>query len=243
MSVFQSRDARRRLAVNTVGLAPGGAAVGPGAAAARGRVKRQAQKRAAFLRQVLRWHWISAAVCLIGMLLFAITGITLNHAEAISAPPRVIARSASLPADLLPLVQAAEADQSALPDPVRAWLGQAVKVRLPAAAAPEWSPGEAYLSLPRPGGDAWLTLDTASGAVVYERTDRGVVAYLNDLHKGRGTGAAWSWFIDIFALGCVVFCLTGLILLQLHAHARRATWPLVGAGLGIPLLLVLLFIH
>ncbi|WP_375269584.1 PepSY-associated TM helix domain-containing protein, partial [Phenylobacterium sp.] len=51
-------------------------------AAARAAAKRRAQKRAAFLRQVLRWHWISAAICLIGMMLFAVTGITLNHAGA-----------------------------------------------------------------------------------------------------------------------------------------------------------------
>jgi len=126
---------------------------------------------------------------------------------------------------------------------VRAWIGEELKVSLPPDAAPEWSPGEAYLALPRPGGDAWLSLDTAVGEVIYERTDRGVVAYLNDLHKGRNTGVAWMWFLDIFAIGCVVFCVTGLILLQLHSHARRSTWPLVGAGLIIPLLLALLFIH
>ncbi|MDO8902492.1 MAG: PepSY-associated TM helix domain-containing protein [Phenylobacterium sp.] len=221
----------------------GASAAGHDAAEARARAKRQAQRRAGFLRQILRWHWISAAICLIGMLLFAITGITLNHAGSIPATPRVTERTAELPPSLLPLLQAAEADGTALPQPVRAWIGEALKVRVPADAQPEWSPGELYLALPRPGGDAWLTLDTAAGEAIYERTDRGVVAYLNDLHKGRNTGTAWMWFLDIFAIGCVVFCVTGLILLQLHAHARRSTWPLVGAGLIIPLLLALLFIH
>ena len=55
-------------------------AAGHDAAEALARAKRKAQRRAGFLRQVLRWHWISAAICLIGMLLFAVTGITLNHA-------------------------------------------------------------------------------------------------------------------------------------------------------------------
>ena len=97
----------------------------------------------------------------------------------------------------------------------------------------EWSADEVYLSLPRPGGDAWLSIDRASGAVEYERTDRGWIAYLNDLHKGRNTGAAWRWFIDIFALACLVFCITGLFLLQTAcAPARASTWPLVGAGPG-----------
>lgn len=219
------------------------ATAGPDAAVARQRAKRQAQRRAGFLRQILRWHWISAAICLIGMLLFATTGITLNHAGSIPATPQMSERTGQLPADLLVLAQTAEAEEAPLPEPVRAWIGEELKVRLPANAAPEWSPGEAYLALPRPGGDAWLSLDTAAGEVIYERTDRGVVAYLNDLHKGRNTGTAWMWFLDVFAVGCIVFCVTGLILLQLHAHARRSTWPLVGAGLVIPLLLALLFIH
>ena len=94
-----------------------------------------------------------------------------------------------------------------------------------------------------PGSDGWITLETQSGAVAYERTDRGLVAYLNDLHKGRNTGPAWSWFIDIFSVGCLVFCITGLILLQLHAHARKSTWPLVGLGVVIPVLLILFLIH
>lgn len=212
-------------------------------AAARAAAKRRAQKRAAFLRQVLRWHWISAAICLIGMMLFAVTGITLNHAGAIGATPKVTERTAEAPADLLPLLQAAEAEGGPTPEAVRVWLRKELKVAVPADAAPEWSPGELYLALPRPGGDAWLSLDTATGEAIYERTDRGAIAYLNDLHKGRNTGAAWMWFIDIFAVGCVVFCITGLLLLQLHAHARKSTWPLVGLGLIIPLLLALLFIH
>ncbi|MFN3573115.1 MAG: PepSY-associated TM helix domain-containing protein [Phenylobacterium sp.] len=212
-------------------------------AAARAAAKRRAQKRAAFLRQVLRWHWISAAICLIGMMLFAVTGITLNHAGAIGATPKVTERTAEAPADLLPLLQAAEAEGGPTPEAVRAWLRKELKVAVPADAAPEWSPGELYLALPRPGGDAWLSLDTATGEAIYERTDRGAIAYLNDLHKGRNTGAVWMWFIDIFAVGCVVFCITGLLLLQLHAHARKSTWPLVGLGLIIPLLLALLFIH
>ncbi|HET8881617.1 MAG TPA: PepSY-associated TM helix domain-containing protein [Solimonas sp.] len=31
--------------------------------------------------------------------------------------------------------------------------------------------------------------------------------------------------------------------MQLQARRRRSTWPLVGAGLALPLLLILLFVH
>ena len=107
----------------------------------------------------------------------------------------------------------------------------------------EWSEDEVYLSLPGPGSDAWLSIDKATGAVEYEHTDRGWVSYLNDLHKGRNTGPAWRWFIDLFAVACLVFCITGLLLLQLHAGQRRLTWPMVGFGLLLPVLIALLLIH
>lgn len=206
------------------------------------RARKRAQARAAFLRQTVRWHWISAAISLIGMLMFAVTGFTLNHATDIKAAARTVQHEAQLPAGLLPALKAAEAAQGPLPAPVAAWLQKSLKVKGRPGAV-EWSDGEAYVALAGPGSDGTLTIETGSGAVAYELTERGAIAYLNDLHKGRNTGPAWAWFIDLFALACVVFCVTGLILLQLHAHARRSTWPLVAAGLLAPLLLAVFLIH
>ncbi|WP_312256600.1 PepSY-associated TM helix domain-containing protein [Stutzerimonas nitrititolerans] len=194
-----------------------------------------------WLGTLRQWHWISSALCLVGMLLFAVTGITLNHAAQIEASPKIVERQAMLPA---PLQQRLLADQPGedLPSDLRAWLENELNIDLASRDA-EWSDGELYIALPRPGGDAWLSLDLSSGELLFESTDRGWIAYFNDLHKGRNTGQAWSWFIDIFAGVCVLFSLTGLLLLQRHAGGRPTTWPLVGAGLVIPLLLALLFIH
>jgi len=114
---------------------------------------------------------------------------------------------------------------------------------VPRGREAEWSDDEIYLSLPRPGGDAWLRLSLADGEIEYERTDRGWLSYFNDLHKGRNTGAAWSWFIDIFAGAALVFSITGLFILKMHAGNRPFTWPMVGMGLVVPALLALLFIH
>ena len=192
-------------------------------------------------RQLHSWHWMSSAICLIGMLLFAITGITLNHAAQIEADAQITSQEARLPPDVLQSI-AASGDGDPVPAAVAAWadaeLGEDMRGR-----APEWSEEELYVALPRPGGDAWIAIDRISGDVLYERTDRGLVAWLNDLHKGRDTGAAWSWFIDIFAVACVIFCVTGFFLLQLHARHRKSTWPIVGAGVAIPALLILLFMH
>ncbi|HAG78423.1 PepSY-associated TM helix domain-containing protein [Pseudomonas sp. NP21570] len=194
-----------------------------------------------WLGTLRQWHWISSALCLVGMLLFAVTGITLNHAGQIESKPLVETREGQLPERLLNGLQV-DTPENGLPADLQRWLEQTLDVQLTGREA-EWSDGELYVALPRPGGDAWLSLSLESGELEYELTDRGWIAYFNDLHKGRHSGEAWSWFIDLFAVACVVFSLTGLLLLQRHAGNRPGTWPLVGLGLVIPLLLALLFIH
>ncbi len=191
---------------------------------------------------VRQWHWVSSALCLVGMLMFAVTGITLNHASVIPARHQVTVVEAELPEALLGGWVTAEPGE-VLPEPVRQWLRREHSITLRAGLAGEWQHGEFYLPLPRPGGDAWLSIDGDTGELLYEHTDRGWIAWFNDLHKGRNTGLAWSWFIDIFAVACVVFCVSGLVLLKRHAGARPSTWPLTTLGLVVPLLLILLFIH
>lgn len=196
-------------------------------------------------RQVRTWHWMSGAICLIGMLLFALTGITLNHAADIPASPKTVERTATLGAPALTALSGIDAGVSpraAVPAGVRREIRSTLGVRLGNEPA-EWTDVDVYVALPRPGGDAWLSIDRQSGEVFYEQVSRGAISYLNDLHKGRNTGSAWSWFLDIFALACVVFCLTGLYLLQMHSARRPSTWPLAIAGLAVPALLLILFVH
>ena len=205
-------------------------------------------QRAWWLKTLHQWHWISAAISLVGLLLFSITGITLNHAGSIEASPEVTQRQAQLPAPLrAPLsalaAQAAEDNSTPpLPDAVVRWLAGELNVDVRGREV-EWAPDEIYVALPRPGGDAWLRIDLPQGEVMHEITRRGWISYLNDLHKGRHTGAVWSGFIDVFAVACLLFATTGLLILKLHAGNRPSTWPLVALGLALPALLALLTIH
>lgn len=129
-----------------------------------------------------------------------------------------------------------------LPLPIVQWLSREMRISTSGRTA-EWTEIDVYVGLPRPGGDAWLSIDRTSGELIYENTDRGAISYLNDLHKGRNTSATWFWFIDIFSVACIIFALTGLWLLQMHAERRPSTWPLVAAGIGLPALLALFFMH
>lgn len=199
--------------------------------------------RGFWLKHLHRWHWISAATCLVGMALFTITGITLNHAADIEGAPQTITQEETLPPALVAALPPPAGEQKApLPAPVAEWLRTTTGISAGDRVA-EWTDDEIYLALPRPGGDGWVSIDRTSGAVVHEATDRGTISWLNDLHKGRNTGTAWKWFIDIFAGACLVFTITGFVLLQLHARNRPSTWPLVGVGLLIPALIVLVLMH
>lgn len=188
------------------------------------------------------WHWISAAICFAALTLFTVTGITLNHASAIGADPVVETGSAQLPDELRAELQkhsdAAGQNATVFID----WAEGAFDLSLRGATA-EWSPEELYLSAPGPGRDAWVSIDVASGAAKFEATDRGWVAYFNDLHKGRNTGITWIIFIDIVAVAVLFFSITGLILLWIQARQRTSTWPLVGGGVAIVVVLMIFLAH
>ena len=223
------------------------------------------QRRAFWLRQLHQWHWISSALCLTAMLLFALSGITLNHAGQIGGHAHVIKKTDHLPVSLLHELtqiqthsdtQTQTAPTSAvsitatgnthrtdtLPEDVRQWLQSQLAIRVD-QQRPEWSPEEVYVALPRPGGDAWVRIALDDGTIEYELTDNGWIAYFNDLHKGRNTGIVWNYLLDGFAVLCLIFCVTGFFLLKMHASNRPSTWPLVLFGVTLPLVLALIFIH
>ena len=204
------------------------------------------RKKAFWTKQFYLWHWVSSAICLVAMVLFAITGITLNHAGQIKADPVIIEKTAMLPSELVEQIAFRDSQQSdekkPLPKDVRQWINHELDLGI-GGKAYEWSEVDIYLDLPRPGGDAWMSIDRETGEVIYEKTTRGVVAYLNDLHKGRNTGPEWILYMDIFSIACVVFCLTGLVLLWVHAKRRPSTWPLVAAGFILPLIVLIVYVH
>lgn len=175
--------------------------------------------------------------------MFSITGITLNHAASISAQPVVRTAAGQLsPAALAALSQAPDRGLAPLPAPVARALEAEVGIVAGQHEA-DWSAEDVYIAVPGPGRDAWASIARKTGEIEAELTNRGAVSFLNDLHKGRNTGTAWFWFIDGLAIAAIIFTLTGLLLLQLHARKRRSTWPLVGLGTAVPVIVIIFFMH
>ncbi|MGN6209593.1 PepSY-associated TM helix domain-containing protein [Asticcacaulis sp.] len=198
--------------------------------------------KSGFWRNQLRqWHWISSAVSLIGLLLFSVTGFTLNHAAQIEAQPKVTKIERTVPKATLTGLASVTANVPLTPVQATAIRGATgVDVR---GATVDADDDGIYLTLSAPGVDSTLEISRIDGRATYERTNRGLIAVLNDLHKGRHSGPVWALFIDLIAIACVVFSVTGFGLLWLYARGRRVTWPLVALGLVLPFILFLLFVH
>jgi uncharacterized protein len=73
-----------------------------------------------------------------------------------------------------------------------------------------------------PAYAADIFIDLSTGSYSLAETTHGMAAMLNDLHKGRDSGQAWSLLIDLTAGTLILMSLTGFGLL-LFLKRRRAT--------------------
>lgn len=189
-----------------------------------------------------RWsrtlHWTSSAVGLAALLFFSITGFTLNHADWFEASRKTTTRSVVLPtSEQQAWLDATETEQL---QHLLGIINKEFKLGVPRQIdrdEMEW-----FFDYPRPGGMASVVYEVGSGELLFESTADGLTSLVNDLHKGRHSGGAWSLFIDVAAVLGVFMSVTGLLLLLLYAPRRTTTWPLVGLGLLLPVAVYFLFV-
>ena len=72
---------------------------------------------------------------------------------------------------------------------------------------------QVQISFKGPGYSADGFADRRSGKYELNENRLGLVAIINDLHKGRDTGKVWSGVIDISAILMVLVSLSGLVLI------------------------------
>ncbi len=80
---------------------------------------------------------------------------------------------------------------------------------------------ECLVTFKGPGYSADAFIDRETGAYTLSERRQGLVAVLNDLHKGRDSGPVWSVLIDASAILMVVVSLSGLVLLFYLKLRRR----------------------
>ena len=81
-----------------------------------------------------------------------------------------------------------------------------------------------------PGYTADAVVERRTGTYELTESRLGLVAIVNDLHKGRDTGDIWKWVIDVSALLLTVISLSGLVLIYFIPRHRVAGVVLLLAG-------------
>lgn len=190
----------------------------------------QPRGKASRLPAWARWtHLYGSMLGLGALLFFSLTGITLNHPDwTLGSVSRTEKRTGRMELRwLAPGGPEAAVDRLAIAEELRRTQGIRGLVEDFRVEARECS-----VVFKGPGSSADVVIDRQTGAYTVESIHEGWVALLNDLHKGRHTGRAWSVVIDASATLLALVSATGLWLL-LHVRRRRASglWVgLLGAG-------------
>jgi hypothetical protein len=101
---------------------------------------------------------------------------------------------------------------------------------------------EVSVSLKGPAYSADAFIDRETGKYELSEIKMGIVAIMNDLHKGRDSGSGWSWIIDISAVFLILVSLSGLILLCFIKKRRVAGFITGIVGLIICYLIYVIFV-
>jgi uncharacterized protein len=171
-----------------------------------------------------RWLHIYLSMASFAILLFfAVTGLTLNHAEWFAQQQTTVQ------------VQGAVEPGWVMPgrDPAKFDLVEYFRVRKGiqgAVADFRVDELECDISFKGPGYAADAVIERSSAQYRLTITRMGLAAVLNDLHKGRDTGQVWGKIIDLSAVLMTCVSLTGMVLI-LFLYKRRLSGLLVlGSG-------------
>jgi len=163
-------------------------------------------------RNLVNWsrtiHVYLSIALLIVLVFFSITGITLNHAELMVAEPQTEVRTL----DNLPVLPLDDNGMIFDSPELAAYVRDEFGIRLEFAGLTIAEPF-VTIEYDGPGYQALVEIDQELGEIYAESTDYGLVAVLNDLHKGRYTHIVWNALIDISGIILVIFSLAGFVLL------------------------------
>lgn len=174
-----------------------------------------------------RWLHIYLSMLSFALIFFfAVTGLTLNHADKFGDQVHTHQEKGQLDVRWVKTTDTLKIAKLEIVEYLRSKHG--IK-----AALSDFRIDDAQIgvSFKGPGFAADAFIDRATGSYDLTRTSAGFVGLINDLHKGRDTGKIWSVVIDIAAILMTLVSLTGMILL-LYIKRRRLS-GLVLAALGL----------
>lgn len=181
-------------------------------------------QRRDFYRHARYVHgWLSAFAFLI-LMFFALTGLFLNNPNWFEPAKDENTVTVSMTPDLLAKVKGQENPSTDILNFVRSEHTLVGRFQ-----SSEVLDGEVMIRLESPAGstDVWAMLDT--GEIEVSSKPASTVSLINDLHRGKNAGTAWSWLIDISAITILILSIAGFILF-LSIKSRLLTHLLLTAA-------------
>lgn len=178
------------------------------------------------LAKYSRWlHIYASMTSFVIVFFFAVTGWTLNHPTAFGGHERRTQAHGTLDPKLT---------NTGAAEPAKLEIVEALRsAHHVGGALSDFRVDDDQLSIAfkGPGYMADAFVDRRTGKYELNESRLGLVAVMNDLHKGRDTGTAWKLLIDVSAGLLTFISLTGLTLLYfIHKHRLAGTVLLVAGG-------------
>lgn len=181
------------------------------------------------LSALSRWlHIYLSMVSFITLLFFAVTGLTLNHAERFGNNPKIYKYTGTMNLKWVRTKDTLSVARLEIVEFLRknnGIKGSVSDFRI--------DDNNISVSFNGPGYSADTYIDRNDGRYELNETRFGLVAILNDLHKGRDTGKSWSAVIDIAAIFLSLVSITGLIMIFFMKKKRFSGLLLALIGLMI----------
>lgn len=183
--------------------------------------------RATFYRQARAFHGYLSALAFILLMAFSATGILLNHpAWFRAAKPPGEDRTITLPSEAV-----ARALRSATPPAALAALVEGQARLRGGFRSGEVLGQEARLRFEGVTGTSDVVLDLGTGTAEISVERAGTLQVLNDLHRGKNAGAAWSAVIDLGAALILAMSLLGYVIFFSLRFRLRTSVALTGLSL------------
>jgi len=186
-----------------------------------------------------RWLHIYISTALFSLLVFfCVSGITLNHASWASSNPATITEL-TLPNEIIDTISL----QTEFPlKAIQQFVEQQTGLTDPKSIDVMLESEEITYDYPLPAGYVFVTVLLDSNTVEIEHKEGGLIALINDLHKGRHSGEIWRGLIDVSAVLILFFSLTGLFILLQNAKHRRHGFIVLLLGSITPVILYYAFV-
>ena len=185
----------------------------------------------------IRWLHIYLSMFSFGTLLFfAVTGITLNHTEWIEGKQTITQHDGMIDSSWV---------TNGVPDvrelEIVEYLRNTYHIRAPLKDF-STDDEECMISFKGPGYNADAFISRPLGSYELTITESGLVAVMNDLHKGRDSGSVWAGLIDVSAVLMILVSLTGLAMIFFLRKWRPPGLTLSLIGFVLLVIIYFLFV-